>query len=57
MLALHRALLEWLILGTTPLLWDKECLHNDITAPIGVHQGPYPTTSITAANLLPRDLL
>jgi hypothetical protein len=56
MLALHIALLEWLILGTSPLLWDGGCLYIDITAPTRVHQGPYPTTSIAAANLLPKGI-
>jgi len=35
MLALYMALLEWLILGTPPLLWDARCLHIDISAMSG----------------------
>ncbi len=30
MLTLHRALLEWLIAGTPPALWQIGCLHQDI---------------------------
>jgi len=56
MLALHRALMEWLKLGTPPLLWDKGCLHSGIPVPTGVHLGPYLTSNIAAANLLPRGL-
>jgi len=33
MLALHRAILEWLILGTLPAMWIMDCLHQDITPP------------------------
>jgi len=54
MLILHKALFEWLILGTPPALWTFGCLHEDIAPPLGAHTRPYPCTSIAATNLLPR---
>ena len=37
MMALHRALFEWLILGTPPVLWMADCLREDIPPPQGKH--------------------
>ena len=53
MLTLHRALLEWLIIGKLPALWQLGCLHQDIHHSSLPHTGPYPllsmyvTTSLT----------
>jgi len=52
MLALHRALLEWLIAGTPPALVKTWCLHQDIHPPTLAHTGPYPMLSISATTLL-----
>ena len=54
MLALHRALLEWLILGTPPNLWSGDCLNPDILPPQGTYLGPYERGSIAAAVNLPK---
>ena len=54
MMALHRALLEWLILGTPPTIWMTGCLHENILPPRGIHTWPYACTSIAATNLLPK---
>jgi hypothetical protein len=52
MIALHRALFEWLIMGTPPVSWQLECLHPDIYPLASAHVGPYPLVSITAATSL-----
>ena len=54
MLALHRALLEWLILGSLPDLWNGDCLNSDIIPPHGTFLGPYDSGSIAAAVNLPK---
>ena len=33
MLALHEALLKWLLTGVPPSLWENECLRDNISAP------------------------
>ena len=53
-MALHRALLEWLILGTPLALWSSGCLHSTIIPPQGTCRGPYDRRNIAAAILLPR---
>jgi hypothetical protein len=55
MLVIHRALLEWLITGAPPALWQLGCLHHDIQPPSQAHTGPYPPLSISAAAALPMD--
>jgi hypothetical protein len=55
MLAIHKALLEWLILGNNPSdLWARGCLQQGILPPQGTCIGPYDCISIATANLLPR---
>jgi hypothetical protein len=54
MLALHIALLEWLIRGTPPSLWNMGCLNRGILPPRGTYTGPHECISIAAANLLPK---
>jgi hypothetical protein len=51
-LALHRALLEWLLMGTTPALWQLGCLPPDIHPPASAHTGPYPLLIITVTTSL-----
>ena len=50
MLTLHRALLEWLITGTPPTLWQLECLHQDMH-PLA---WPTPAPTLCLAFLRPR---
>ncbi len=52
MLVLHRALLKWLIAGTSPALWQLGCLHQDIHPPTSAHTDPYPLLSISATTSL-----
>jgi hypothetical protein len=54
MMALHRALLEWLIQGSPPDLWTRGCLNQGILPPQGACTGPYDCLNIAAANLLPK---
>ena len=54
MLALHRALLEFLIQGTPPDLWQRGCLYHGIPPPPGTHTCPHGCISIATANLLPK---
>ena len=54
MLTLHKALLEWLIQGRPPNLWQGGCLHRGIHPPPGTYTGPHDCIGIAAANLLPR---
>ncbi len=54
MLTLHKALLEWLILGTPPAMWQIACIHQDIHRPIQAHTCPYSLLSIAAAASLPK---
>ncbi len=54
MLALHRALLEWLIQGSPPNFWRGGCLHRGIHPSPGTYTGPHGRVSIAAANLLPK---
>ena len=54
MMALHRALLDWLIQGNPPDLWTRGCLNQGILFPQGTCTGPYDCLSISAANLLPK---
>jgi hypothetical protein len=54
MMALHRALLEMLRLGTPPDLWSLGCLHPTILPPQGTCRGPYDRRIIAAAILLPK---
>jgi hypothetical protein len=57
MLALHRALLEWLIQGNPPDLWNRGCLNRGILPPQGTCTCPYDCLSIVAVNLLPKGQL
>jgi len=52
--ALHRALLEWPILGNPPNFWTRDCLHQRILSPQGQCVGPYDRLSIASAILLPK---
>ena len=52
MLALHRALSEWLVVGTTPTLGQLGCLHHDVRPPPSSHTGSYPLLSIAATTSL-----
>ena len=52
MLVLHRALLEWRIVGTPSALWQLGCLHPDIHPPVSARTGPYPLLSSTAITSL-----
>ena len=52
MMALHRALLKWLIAGTPPALWQLGCLHQGIHPASSAHTGPYPLPSISATTML-----
>jgi len=47
MLHLHEALLAWLITGTSPVLWEIDCLHQDVVPPVA-HIGPYTHQSVAA---------
>ena len=40
MLPLHKALLEWLIQGSPPDLWQGGCLQRGIPPPLGTHTSP-----------------
>ena len=55
MLALHMALLEWLIQGNPLDLWNRGCLDRGILSPQGTCTGPYDCLIIAAANLLPKE--
>jgi hypothetical protein len=52
--AMHRALLEWLIQGNPSDLWTRGCLDLGILLPQGTFTGPYDCLGIAAANLLPK---
>ncbi len=52
MLTIHRALLEWLIAGTPPDLWQIGLLHQHIHPLVLAHPGPYSLLSINAATSL-----
>ena len=47
-LLLHKALLNWLIKGTPPPLWELGCLNEDISPPSLAYIGPYIRQSIAA---------
>ena len=51
-MALHMALLEWLIQGSPPDLWTRGCLHQGILPPQGTYTCPYDCLVIAVANLL-----
>jgi hypothetical protein len=51
-MALHRALLEWLIQGNLPDLLTRGCLNQGILPPQGTRTCPYDCLGIEAANLL-----
>jgi len=55
MIELHRALLEWLLAGTPPGLWNLICFHPDINPPHLAHTGPYTRQNITATTSLPAE--
>jgi len=52
MITLHRALLEGLIMGTPPVLWQLGCLHHSVHPPSLAHTGSYPVLSIFATTSL-----
>ena len=54
MRTLHRALIEWLILGTPPALWQICCIHRDILPSAHAHTCPYSLLSIAATTSLPK---
>jgi len=54
MMALHVALLEWLLQGHTPDLWTRGCLNQGILPPQGTCTCPYDCLIIATANLLPK---
>ena len=54
MLNLNMVLLEWLILGAPPAMWQIGCIHRDILPPVQAHTGPYSLLIIDATTSLPK---